>query len=186
MRMTRLFAVGLAAAFALTSNLALAEGGYGSLSVFDWSVERTGIEKIESTGLRATGGYMFSDIFGIEGHIGTGGTDDIEYPVSGSLEDAEAELNKVLGGFAKLNLPLNVMGVGLNVYGLAGYAYGRVDILSTTKSTTESANSFAWGAGADVALTDRLSLTVDYIDYISRTGFDAQAASLGLRLAFGQ
>jgi hypothetical protein len=46
-------------------------------------------------------------------------------------------------------------------------------------------NSFAWGAGADVALIpDRLYLTADYVEYINRTGISASAVSLGLRLSF--
>jgi hypothetical protein len=46
-------------------------------------------------------------------------------------------------------------------------------------------NGFSWGAGAEVALIrDRLYLAADYIDYRSRTGIEASAASVGLRLSF--
>lgn len=183
MKLTRIISIAVVAAFGLAANTAIAQGGYGSLSHFSWEVDQSNSPTIESAGVRAVGGYMFSDIFGIEAHVASGGTDDTTL----GAEDAEAELNKMFGAFAKLNLPLNVMGVGLDVFGLAGYGYGRLDILAQTTKTTISENSFAWGAGADVALIpDRLYLTADYIDYISRTGIDGSAASLGLRLAFGQ
>jgi hypothetical protein len=84
-----------------------------------------------------------------------------------------------------VNLPLPLALVDANVYGLAGYSVGKVEILAETTTDTLYENSFSYGVGADVALIpDRLYLTADYIDYISRTGTEASAASVGLRLSF--
>lgn len=85
---------------------------------------------------------MFNETFDIEAHVASGGTDNLEF----EGEDAEADLNKILGVFAKLNLPLSVMNRGFNLYGLAGYGYARVDILAETTTDTVTENSFAWGA----------------------------------------
>jgi opacity protein-like surface antigen len=179
MSFTRILGIAAAAVFGLTANTAFAQGGYGALSYFDWSVDQSGLSKIESETVRATGGYLFNEHFGIEGHVATGGRDDLTF----AGEDAEAELNKVFGVFAKFNLPL--LNDWVNVYGLAGYGYGRVDILAETTTATVSENGFAWGVGADVALIPgRLYLTADHIDYLSRTGLDGSATSLGLRLSF--
>jgi hypothetical protein len=99
----------------------------------------------------------------------------------------EAELNKLLGVFAKLNLPLPLPLVDANVFGLAGYSVGKVEVLAETTTDTFYENSFSYGVGADVALIpERLYLTADHIDYISRTGVDASATSIGLRLSFSQ
>lgn len=179
MSLTRTFATGLAVVFGLVIGTASAQGGYGALSYFDWSAQEAGLSKIESETVRATGGYMFNEHFGIEGHVATGGRDDLTF----AGEDAEAELNKIVAGFAKLNLPL--LNDWVNVYGLAGYAIGKVDILAETTTDVVNENSFAWGAGADVAvLPGRLYLTADYVEYINRTGVDADAVSIGLKLSF--
>lgn len=181
MKLIRIINIAAAAALGLAANTAMAQGGYGSLSHFSWEVDQSNAPAIESSGIRAVGGYMFSDIFGVEGHVASGGDDEIEL----GGEEAEAELNKVLGLFAKANLPLNLLGVDLDIFGLVGYGYGRVDILAETTTTRVTENSFAWGAGADVALIpERLYLTADYVEYVNRTGIDANAASLGLRLSF--
>jgi opacity protein-like surface antigen len=173
--------IGVAAAMVLglTATAALAQGGYGALSYFDWSVDQSGLSKIESETVRATGGYMFNETFGIEAHVATGGTDELEF----AGEDAEAELNKLVAGFAKLNLPL--WNDWVNVYGLVGYAFGKVDILAETTTDVVHENSFAWGAGADIALwPGRWSLTADYVDYLNRSGLSASAVSVGLKLSF--
>jgi opacity protein-like surface antigen len=171
--------IAAAAALALTANTVVAQGGYGALSYFDWSVDQSGLSKIESETVRATGGYRFNEHFGIEAHVATGGRDELTF----AGEDAEAELNKLVAGFAKLNLPL--WNDWVNVYGLVGYAFGKVDILAETTTEVVHENSFAWGAGADVALIpDRLYLTADYVDYPNRTGLSASAVSLGLKLSF--
>jgi opacity protein-like surface antigen len=169
-----------AAAFGLTANTAFAQGGYGALSYFDWSVDQSGLSKIESETVRATGGYSFNEYFGIEAHVATGGRDDLTF----AGESAEAELNKLVAGFAKLNLPL--WNDWVNVYGLVGYAFGKVDILAETTTDVVHENSFAWGAGADIALwPGRWSLTADYVDYINRSGLSASAVSIGVKLSFG-
>lgn len=181
MNFKHLTSIAAAAVFGFAATAANAQGGYGALSYFDWSVDEAGAEKIESETVRATGGYMFNRNFGIEGHVATGGTDELQH----AGEDAEAELNKMAGLFAKLNLPLAPLGWEANLYGLLGYGYARVDILAETTAAVHSENSFAWGAGADVALVpDRLYLVADYVEYVSRTGVDASAASVGLRLSF--
>jgi opacity protein-like surface antigen len=147
-------------------------------------VDRSGLSKIESETVRATGGYRFNEHFGIEAHVATGGRDELVLPTFSGPEDAEAELNKLVAGFAKLNLPL--WNDWVNVYGLLGYAFGKVDILAETTTEVVHENSFAWGAGADVALIpDRLYLTADYVDYLNRTGLSASAVSVGVKLSFG-
>jgi opacity protein-like surface antigen len=179
MRLKKTITVSLVAAFSLAASAAGAQGGYGALSYFDWSVKEAGLSKIESETVRATGGYRFNEHFGIEGHVATGGRDDLTF----AGEEAEAELNKLVAGFAKLNLPL--WNDWVNVYGLVGYAFGKVDILAETTTGVVHENSFAWGAGADVALIpDRLYLTADYVDYLNRSGLSASAVSVGLKLSF--
>jgi opacity protein-like surface antigen len=163
----------------LASGIAGAQGGYGALSYFDWSVDQSGLSKIESETVRATGGYRFNEHFGIEAHVATGGRDELTF----AGEEAEAELNKLVAGFAKLNLPL--LNDWVNVYGLVGYAFGKVDILAETTTGVVHENSFAWGAGADIALwPGRWSLTADYVEYINRTGVNADAVSIGVKLLF--
>jgi hypothetical protein len=174
-------AAGLAAFGLAATGSANAQGGYGALSAFDWEIQQGDSPKIESTGFRATGGVMFNDAFGIEAHVGVGGTDELEY----AGEEAEAELNKMLGVFAKVNLPLPLPLVDANLFGLAGYSVGKVEVLAETTTATFYESSFSWGAGADIAIIlDRLYLTADHIDYRSRAGIEASAASVGLRLSF--
>lgn len=172
-------------ALLLAPGLALAQGGYGSLSYLDWEVEQTDFPRLSSAGFRATGGYMVNEHLGIEGHIGSGGTDDIAFPTGETTtEDAEAELNKLLSVFARGSLP--VVEDRLNVFGLFGYSYSRIDILAETTTSNQSESGFSWGAGVEVAIVpERLYLSLDHIAYISQRDIDANATSLGLRLNFG-
>jgi hypothetical protein len=56
----------------------------------------------------------------------------------------------------------------------------RKKVLAETTTDTFYESSFSWGVGADIAIIlDRLYLTADYIDYLSRTGIEASAASVG-------
>jgi hypothetical protein len=165
MSFKKTIAAGLPALELAAAGGANAQGGYGALSAFDWEIEQAGPPTVESAGIRATGGVMFNEAVGIEAHVGVGGADELEY----AGEEAEAELNKLLGVFAKVNLPLPL--VDANVFGLVGYSVGKVEVLAETTTDTFYENSFGYGAGFDVALIpNRLYLTADYIDYISRTG----------------
>jgi hypothetical protein len=47
MKLTKIASIIAAAAFGLTANTALAQGGYGALSYFDWSVDQSGLSKEE-------------------------------------------------------------------------------------------------------------------------------------------
>jgi hypothetical protein len=190
MRFKRTFIAGLAAFGLAAAGSAGAQEGYGALHYFGWTVDHDQLSEIESAGVRASGGYTFADYglfdLGVEVHAATGGSDELEFPVGATAtEEATAELNKVVAAFVKPRLPL--LGGLVNVYGLAGYSYGKLDILAETTARSVTEHGFSWGGGAEVALIpDRLYLAADYVSYISGDDFDATAASVGLRLLFSQ
>ena len=187
MTRTRIIGIAAAAALGLTANAAFAQGGYGSLSAFDWEIERTTEEgdfpKLSSKGVRAIGGYMADANIGVEFHVASGGEDDFEFPVDETTtEDADAELNKLLSVFARASAPVNPW---MNVYGLAGYSYALVEILGETTATSQSESGFSFGAGVELSLVpERLYLTLDHVEYVSQHDVDINATSLGFRLAF--
>ncbi|WP_373191368.1 outer membrane beta-barrel protein, partial [Halomonas sp.] len=59
-----------------------------------WELDPDGGSSFDSTGLRLRGGVAFNDYFGLEAHLGTGGS------------DGPAELDYLAGAYAKGTLPI--------------------------------------------------------------------------------
>ena len=118
-----------------------------------------------------------SDIYGIQGRLGYQSANYFGAEVEGSfgvLSDTEtvganelkAGVNYSVGAFVRGVLPL---GERINVFARGGYhateVDGSVNDGVTTASVSDTADGFAYGAGAEYALTRRDSLRLDYTRY---------------------
>ena len=118
-----------------------------------------------------------SDIYGIQGRLGYQSANYFGAEVEGSfgvLSDTEtvganelkAGVNYSVGAFVRGVLPL---GERINVFARGGYhateVDGSVNDGVTTVSVSDTADGFAYGAGAEYALTRRDSLRLDYTRY---------------------
>lgn len=112
-------------------------------------------------GLRLRGGVQFNELFAVEGHLGTGGS------------DGDVSLEYLVGAYAKGILPI---APELRVYGLAGVTEVDFDV--------ESESDFSYGVGGEFDMTPNLALGADYMRYLDNSDQTFDAASVGLRFRF--
>lgn len=186
MKLTRITTIAAAAALGLTSTAALAEEDaghyYAGAHYFDWEVENTeGLDAKADTG-RLLAGYMYNEYVGVELHAATGGTDELG-------DGVEAELDQLVGIFARLNMPM--YNGWANLFGLVGYGRGEVDVTTEAGTTSVLESGFALGVGLEVAvIPNRLYVAADHVQYVNETGkggltgIEGTANSLGLRMNF--
>lgn len=129
--------------------------------VMFWELDPDRRSNLDSTGLRLRGGVAFNDYFGLEGHLGTGGS------------DGPAELDYLAGAYAKGVLPI---APEFRLYGLAGFT--EVDFDADDES------GFSYGAGAEFDMTTNLAVGADYMRYLDESNYTFDAASVGVTFRF--
>jgi opacity protein-like surface antigen len=134
---------------------------YAGADAMFWDLDYEHGDDGESVGLRLNGGMQFNDYFGAEAHLGTGGS------------DGEAELDYLVGAYAKGILPLSQE---FRLYGLAGFTEVDFD--------TGSENGFSYGAGAEFDVAPNLAIGADYMRYLDKSDYNFDAASVGIRYRF--
>ncbi|MDC8802360.1 porin family protein [Halomonas pacifica] len=144
--------------------------GYVGGDVMFWELDPDGAGSVDDIGLRLRGGMQFNDYFAVEGHLGTGGSE--------TVQGVEAELDDLVGAFAKGILPISQE---FRLYGLLGYSEVDID-LSPGGSARD--DGFSYGAGAEYEVAPNLAVGADYIRYLDKSEGDFDAASLGLRYRF--
>lgn len=154
-----------AGAFATTAQAQQSNGypqAYLGADAMFWSLDPDRGSSRDDVGLRLRGGAQFNDYFGIEGHLGTGGS------------DGGAELDYVAGAYAKGIIPI---APEVRLYGLAGFTEVEFD-------RGDSESDFSYGAGAEMDVARNLSLSADYMRYLDKSAYSFDAASVGLRYRF--
>ncbi|MBA2779596.1 porin family protein [Halomonas kenyensis] len=135
--------------------------GYIGADAMYWDFRQDDGPSGDSAGLRLRGGAQFNDYFGVEAHLGTGGS------------DGPVELDYLIGAYGKGILPLSEE---FRLYGLAGitevdFDDGREDGVS-------------YGAGAEFDIAPNFAVGADYMRYLDRSEHTFDAASVGLRFRF--
>lgn len=135
--------------------------GYVGGDAMFWSLDPDRGSSRDDVGLRLRGGAQFNDYFALEGHLGTGGSDD------------GAELDYLAGAYAKGIIPV---APEVRLYGLAGF--------SEVEISDDRESGFSYGAGAEMDITPNLSAGADYMRYLDKSAYTFDAASIGLRYRF--
>jgi opacity protein-like surface antigen len=143
------------------ANMPMYPQGYIGGDAMFWDLSNDVGPSGDSAGLRLRGGAQFNEYFGVEAHLGTGGS------------DGPVELDHLIGAYGKGILPLSQE---FRLYGLAGitevdFDVGREDGLS-------------YGAGAEFDIAPNFSVGADYMRYLDRSDHTFDAASVGLRFRF--
>lgn len=142
--------------------LAYAPSLYLGADAMFWELNRDGPAKdADSAGLRLRGGLAFNDYFALEGHLGTGGSDE------------GVELDDLVGLYAKGSVPL---GSQFRLYGLAGVTQVELDV--------DEENDVSYGGGAELDVTPNLAARADYMRYLDEENYNFDAASVGVTYHF--
>lgn len=166
--------VGLIAAPAAQAQSVYGELGYSALSA-SVSVPVLGVSvKSEPAMARAMLGISPFAGLGVEGMIGTGVRDD---RLRGNVAiDSRVKVDEFLGVYLASRLNLGPV----ELFGRAGVAETRVRFEGLG---TGSDSGFSYGAGVRLLPTDSLTLSLDYMNYLDKSGvkIDGYTLSLGLK-----
>jgi outer membrane immunogenic protein len=169
----------LSAALLLSSNQAFAfdtGNGYVGAQYAMFTYSESGIPDYDLTGLIVRGGYFFNKNFSLEGRLGFGIGDDTQN-VFGF--DATLELDNMYGIYGVGHLPVSQR---VDLYGVIGYSNGEATVTVTgfPGSVSDDESDLSLGIGADFLVTDKVSLNIEYMSYITKSEFDLDALSLGV------
>ncbi|MCC5882157.1 MAG: porin family protein [Halomonas sp.] len=135
--------------------------GYIGADAMFWDLSNDAGPSGDSAGLRLRGGAQFNEFFGVEAHLGTGGS------------DGPVELDHLIGVYGKGIVPLSQE---FRLYGLAGITEVDFDV--------DRQDGISYGAGAEFDIAPNFSVGADYMRYLDRSDHTFDAASVGLRYRF--
>ncbi len=177
-------ALAVVAAMALLPTAALAENGFylgGSVGSASLTEDFDGFDvDADSTAWRFVAGWQFNQFLSLEGGYHNFGSFEDTFDVNGEPVDLRLKAEGfTLGG--TLSLPVTR---SLSLYGRGGAFFwdGDANINSITEARPEDTNPF-YGAGATVAISDRLDLVGDWTRY-ELESTDSDVISLGFTFRF--
>ena len=124
------------------------------------------------------GGY-FNENFSAELRLGTGiGDDSID--ILGSSVDVE--LDNMYGAYFRAGIPVSEM---FYPYAVIGYTRAELSAsVSGAGSASESDSDTSFGLGADLNLTQNLTVNLEYMNYFDSDGVEIDGFSIGLARRF--
>lgn len=172
--------------FVITSSLLLASAaqaqsfqagypqGYIGADAMAWNLDFDGVDSdFNSLGLRLVAGMKLDDYLAVELHGATGGSD--------SNYGLDIELDYLVGGFLKGIVPL---GESARLFGLLGYSEVKITASGYGLSESGRDDDISFGAGAEFDVSDNLAISADITRYLSKSDYDLDAYSVGLRYRF--
>jgi outer membrane autotransporter protein len=150
---------------------------YGEIGYTALTYKEPGF-KAHPKALRLLGGYELNPNLSVEGHVLLGTKDG---SVNFEGETVKVKADSIWGVFLK---PKVAVMPDLELFGRLGFARTQREVSSPGLSEKQSANSFAYGLGAAYAITDKLSLSLDYMSYYDRKDIQFKGPTLGLAIKF--
>ncbi len=148
------------------------EIGYSALTYKDPDL------KARPKAVRLLGGYELNPNLGVEAHLllnaKEGHTNYQGIP-------GQIKLDSAWGLFLK---PKMAVMPDVEIFGRVGYARVRNTYTEAGFSDKQSANSFAYGLGAAYSITDKVTLSLDYMSYYDRKDVRIKGPTLGLGIKF--
>lgn len=156
--------------------------GYAGIDLFNWTYDEDGFTDFSGTGLRLRAGVSVNDYLSVEAHLASGGSDEKFVTIPNCCSgEVELELDHIISLMLRPQLPVNDR---FNVYGLIGFSQGELTLSGGGGSISDDDSGLSFGAGAEFAVTDRVWLGADYVNYLSDSDYDATAFSVGGRVEF--
>lgn len=147
----------------MLSGSVLAQTGYvgGGLALVDYS--EVGVsDEASLTAIFGRLGTNFNENFSGEIRVGFGlGNDTVSL---GSL-DVDVELNNLFGVYVKGGVPISD---ALFPYVILGYTRGEMEVSALGGSLSSSESDVSFGIGADFAVSDSVTASVEYMNYLDQ------------------
>ena len=155
-------------------NQALAQNFYvgGGISAIEYS--ESGIsDDADLTALYGRVGTKFNDYLSAEIRAGFG-IDDDEVEAFGV--DIDTELENFYGVYLRGGIPTNSIAYP---YVVLGYTRGEIEASVPGFSLSESESDVSYGVGLDLNLTDRVTLNLEYINYLDKDDVEIDGFNIG-------
>ena len=176
----KVVAVSIVCLFSSSMVLASDSGDmYTGLQYASGSYNEDGFDEVNPSMLVGKFGKYINDSFAMEGRLAFGVQDD---SINYLGVDITLDIDSMIGVYGVGNMDLNDTS---SVYGLVGFTRAEATVSADgfgSDSSSESGLSF--GVGANVGLSDDLSLNVEYMQYLNKSDFDLSALSLGVTFGF--
>ncbi|WP_458526884.1 porin family protein [Onishia taeanensis] len=156
---------------ALAEQMSISPAAYLGGDIMFWDFDPAGRVSAESEALRLRAGMQFNDYVAIEGHLASGGSDEIA--------GVDIDLDYLVGIFAKGFLPVSRE---FRLYALLGASEVAFDNVRFDGDDSES--GFSGGIGAEFDISRNLSFGADYIRYLDEDSFIFDGFSLGATYRF--
>ena len=174
----------VAGAVITSSSSSLADAGNSTYIGIQYAIgnySEDGItEDFDPTVLVGRFGKFFNKNFALEGRLGIGLQDDTQH-LSQFGFDGTVEIDTILGvnGVGNANISETS-----SVYGLIGFS--RVEGTATALgfSNSDDDTGLSFGVGADLGISNNVSLNIEYVSYLSKSDFDFSTLGFGVVFDF--
>ena len=165
----------------MLSGSVLAQTGYvgGGLALVDYS--EVGVsDEASLTAIYGRLGTNFNENFSGEIRVGLGlGSDTVFIDPLGF--DADIKLNNLFGVYVKGGVPISD---ALFPYVVLGYTSGEVEASALGVSISSSESDVSFGIGADLAISDSVTASIEYMNYLDQEFAEVGGFSLSIVTKF--
>lgn len=130
-------------------------------------------------------GFFDADVMTLDGKIGTYFNENFsgEFRLGLGVQDdtvfgEDVELENYYGAYIRAGIPVSD---GFYPYAIAGYSNMKVGV---SGGGSDSESDFSYGVGADMAITNDVDFTVEYMRYLDKDGVEIDGIGLGFKFKF--
>lgn len=131
------------------------------------------------------GGFYDADVMTLDGKVGTYFNENFsgELRVGLGVQDdtvfgADIEVDNYYGAYVRFGAPVTD---GFYPYAIAGYTNTKV---SVSGGGSDSESDFSYGVGADMAISNDVDFTVEYMRYLDKDGGEVDGIGVGFKFKF--
>jgi len=152
---------------------------YAGFQYASGSYSEAASQALNPTLLMGRLGKYINDWFSLEGRVGAGIEDDsLNFPGT----DISLNIDSVIGVYGLGHIDLNQVA---SVYGLLGVTRAEATVSSPGLiPNSEDEAGLSFGVGADLDIGNRISMNIEYLQYLNKSNFDFSAIGVGFIFGF--
>lgn len=139
-------------------------------------------QEFNPTILVARVGTFVEDRVAIEGRFGFGLSDD-SHTINGV--NVDLEVDRLIGVYLLGHVPV---GERSSIYGAFGFTDAEATATGTsggsTATSSGSESGISFGFGTDIGVNEEFDINLEYMQYLSKSSFDADAIGIGIKFQF--